>query len=1049
MKKTIIPKVKKVGFTPTEYGFRPSKKGGELKIVKIGENFIFRRTRPLKDCFSEDFYRNKLESCKISPPQIDESASLDMGANSSMGNPKCDFAPVSNSSILEQITEPVFSAIPSLKELRSDKNSLLIGFDAEWYDEPRKILSLQFSLVWDDVLYEYICLNHISNGSNFLKLETILSKIFNDLNFQSFDKYKYRKYKACVGFDADGNPKWELFDSEKELYPYAEVIYPLYPDDRNKLVKLQHFKPASKTIAELHNIGSLDRYVNRGWRIWKWAHSVLLFPQRYNVTIVCHVGKVDLSTLFKLGEKTWMNYTQPIQGGAISLNPLNFDILDLGAHNSDYHDIFPVSLSFRDTMAQAPAGYKKLENLGDAIGIKKLNDLNINKDRMDQSLIEEPIDFFEYSARDATITVLYSSYIYGVNKEMSVTLTSAGASVIAKKMSGYMGLKQGEEFDNKWRGVKKVLKGTVKNLNGVGYLNASNKEPVTEKARDVQNYAGLSYHGGLNSSTYIGYITEKTVDFDLCSAYPTALALVGDIDWSNPIKEEFSDLAINTVDDRNAFLKHFYDNQLNRFNPMTPFFARIKFKFPHDKKFPCLPINNGGRIINPLRFGSGYGLDSEDVVYCAGPEIFLALKMGAEIFIERGYLLNTLFINGGLESRSIGYALKSLVKERAIAKKYFNENKLWELVLKNIANGSAYGKIAQNIIEKRGWNTYTFEMENLSESIITNPVTASLATSFVRAELYAIMTELDNSGYKVYSVTTDGFITNCTDVEVLENSDMFGFSQVARSSRQYLTDDIDAKIWEAKHHQDAFYNATTRGNMALNLEGVCAHNSTKTPFPSGSLEDRSNTIFSWLSRTGPVAYRDVRWTTHKELSLGANFSIRDVERKVSMDFDMKRKPLKDSFYTENVIFADNIFEVACFDTVPFDTIDEANLYEKKKRLCSVLRTEFDWSIFWNKLENNSFSNHITKRGLEWTKLTSCIQGARNGLWTIPELDRTDISIQDKLNWINSFKLSKYNFKLSNWKDARKSDRLGNMLPFDVIEDFLIILGAVDIKMLEK
>lgn len=1043
----ITSEVGKAGFSASEYGFR---RGQSQNVVKIDEGTIFIRKTPLSYCFSSSFYSFFGKNCEGGVSKPLENNGFRMGAKSSMGSPKLEFAPTPKKDILAQINEPVLAVIPSLRELRSENDSLLIGFDAEWYDEPRKILSLQFSVVKDDILYEYICLNHGADGSPFLRLETILSKILNDLGFQSYDKYKYRKYRACVGFNADGLPVWKNFDSEKELYPYAHEIYPLFPDDPTKPVNLQRFEPANKTIAELHEEGTINRFAKRGNRVWKWAHSVSKFPERHNVTVVCHAGRVDLSTLLKDGERNWLNYTSPIQGGAVSLRSIVFNVNDLSVNNLDNHDIFPVSLNFRDTMAQAPAGYKSLAKLGDAIGLRKLDDAGIMKNRMNDTLAVNPAGFFNYSARDATITVLYSSFIYGINKEMPVTLTSAGAFVIAQKLKEYMNLKTKEDFDLHWRGVKKVLKGTVKNPNGIGYLTASNKEPISEKARDVQNAAGLAYHGGLNASTLVGYINEPTVDFDLCSAYPTALARVRDINWQNPIKQEFTDLTLRSDSDRANFLEKFRDPRLpGGFDPMLPLFARVKFRFPNGTKFPCLPINNEGRIVCPLAFGSGYGLDHEDVVYVAGPELYLALKMGAEIFIERGYLLNTLYREDGSDSLSMGAALKSLIQERSLAKKHFKDTKLWELILKNVANGSAYGKTAQNVVDKRSWNTYTHVMDDLTESVITNPVTASLATSFVRAELFAIMTQLANLGYKVYSVTTDGFISNCLDVDVLESLDMFGLAGVARISRLFLTDGADGTIWEAKHKQDAFYNATTRGNMALNLGGVCAHNSTKTPFESGSLEDRHASMLAWLSRVGRVSYRDTKWTTHKEIALGANFSVRDVVREVSMDFDMKRKPIRDSFYTENVEFAGVVYEVACFDTEPFETITEANLYEQKKKLCAVLRTEDDWAVFWMKIEYNGISNHITKRGIEWNKLTSCVMGARHDFWTIPTLDRTDLTVKDKLEWLNSFGFTDYKFNENNWKDARKKDRLVNMLPYELIADYLEILGATNIKILQK
>ena len=113
--------------------------------------------------------------------------------------------------------------------------------------------------------------------------------------------------------------------------------------------------------------------------------------------------------------------------------------------------------------------------------------------------------------------------------------------------------------------------------------------------------------------------------------------------------------------------------------------------------------------------------------------------------------------------------------------------------------------------------------------------------------------------------------------------------------------------------------------MSPTKDGVCAHNSTKSPYPSGSIEDREWFISKSLERDDRVCYKDNQWTTFKDLSKGAMFKVVSVERKVSMDFDLKRKPDRTSFKTVTVNFNGKTSEIANFKTLPYETIEEAKL----------------------------------------------------------------------------------------------------------------------------
>lgn len=939
------------------------------------------------------------------------------GSISSMGVPDSKLTPtqINMETALPKLSN--FDVFETMKSVQSEKSSLLIGFDAEWVGSPREIISWQFSVVVQNMLYEYIFL---TNGEELLSLDIALAKILDDINYTAFESSKYVYHEACVGFNGAGQQMWRKFYNKDDMVAFAGAIHPLFKNSAGK------WEAVDYTIEKGHEDGVINKFAKPFEREWKWSRLRHEFPFKHNVTLVCHAGKVDISTLKSSSDYDfYLRYLSEIQGGAISLNPVSRTIKSRKKGYASNSYLYPLTLNFRDTMAQAPAGKKSLADLGDAVKIPKLADDSIDKEHMDAFLNADPCLYFEYASRDATVTMLYASALYGYNREMAVTLTSATAKVVRKLMKDYLGVESNEDFDREYRGIQRVKKGLVKDTVNPGFLVASNKEPINERVRDILMYSSQAYHGGLNASMEIGWYKGLTCDFDLQNAYPTGMCLVPDIDWDNPVKVELSNTKL-TLD---TFL-----NEKGEYDPMTPLFARVSYTFPESVLHPCLPVNVEGRLISPL---TSKGMDR---VYACGPELFLALKLGAEIEVERGWVLNYR-LKDGKPSHSLAHAVKMLVEDRRKAKKTHGKKSLEELILKTMVN-AIYGKNAQNVVDKSTWDAYSQEMTQLGDSAITNPVSACLTTSYVRALLYATMNEADKKGYRVYSVTTDGFIADIPTVEELEAFDLYGFVGLTRESRNYLTNGTDDSIWEIKHHQNQLLNLTTRGNMAPEVTGVCAHNSTKSPYPSGSVEDRQWFIEACLSRDDRVVYSDDVWTTFKELSQGSLFKVVPVSRKVSMDFDLKRKPDKASMTTVTVDFNGSTYEIANFRTVPYTDVNEAVLYQQKKELCSALRTEKHWDIFFTKILTNATGTRVfEKTGLEWTKLTSCVRGFREGLWTIDELASTDMTVAEKMDWLNSFKLTDKPFKASDWKNAGKKGRRRNTLPKAEIQDFLDILGA--------
>lgn len=737
-----------------------------------------------------------------------------------------------------------------------------------------------------------------------------------------------------------------------------------------------------------------------------------------HVCLVCHAGLCDISGF----EKTefLLRHLTSVQGGVVTLQPIRMDIRSL--QNVNNASVYPISLNIGDTMCHAPADMKKLEDLGHVVGIEKIDISEEQKDHMRSFLSNNPVGFMEYASRDAVVTLLYSSALYGYNNTPPVTITSATAKVMKESMMEYLGCTTNAEFDRMYRGLERVCHGKVERDDGrPGYIENTSLEPINDKTNFVQQYCSKAYHGGYNSCSEVGYFPYDTYDYDLQNAYPTAMCLIPDIDWSNPVKLQIQNQQMNLG---------MWNTGLGAFNPLVPFVGYVRFKFPSTVKYPCIPISVDGVPVYPLTS------DGLEAVYTAGPFVYLALRLGAEIWCDNGYFLNTMLRDGAYESRSLSIAVKQLVKDRNLAKIECGKKSLEELTLKTMVN-SGYGKNAQNVIQKNTWSAFKNSMEKLNCSGITNPFSAMMITSVVQCELIAAQNQIEDLGYMSCSVTTDGFISNIPESE-LKTLDLYGFRPVMEQSRLYLTDGFNNELWEIKHHQTDLINFTTRGNVSLQEKGVCAHNGLKSWCTPDSYGDRLWLTIHVLKRTKKVKFLYKEFVNLQDMmNKGFDFAVRRVYRNISCDFDLKRKPDRNTFSTDHpFIIEGETYEIAHFSTVPYENIDEFLLYRRKKSAVDAqnkcLRTEADWERFFLKIDTDDCGAKV--RDLDWSILYSCIMGYRAGMWDIPALN--DLSLKDKLIWINDHNNSGKEFKESDWKNARKPERQAKMLPKDIVEDKL-------------
>lgn len=946
--------------------------------------------------------------------------------------------------------------IASLKAIRSEQGSLLIGFDSEWISGDSEnsvrtaedMLSWQFALTNGTYLYEFVWIRSEESCAS-LNLEYALGWILDYLG-----KYKttclstMTMYEYVTRWDEKKDCPAEVLVTRDFATAWQNARY-LYNPDARKFddILLESTPEYQKENPDPAKKAKFVPTSKRSWNYFRKYYSCK-DTRKIPVTIICHAGKADLSALdqSKPGTCNILRHCANVQGGLVTLQPVNIRPRSTTyAEVSGRHSkVYPVILSIADSMCHAPAGKKDLATLGRTIGVPKITLPEEPVDyisHMDQLLKDDPNLYLRYASNDAVIALLYISSIYGINKQVPCTITSAAASVMKGTMMKTINTTNTEEFNRKYRGLMRVSHGLVQRKDRPGFLESTSMEPISYEADQVQRFAAAAYHGGYNSSSEIGLFRDKTTyDFDLENAYPTAMSLVTDVDWEHPI--------VNTIFNRELTLHDWYNNGTRAYEPLRQMLCYVRFEFPEDVKYPCIMMTQDGVPFYP-RTSNGV-----DGVYACGPELYLAVRLGAKVYCKMGYVLGTLIhmVDGKAQpSQSARDAVYQMVHDRNDAIDMCGKGSVAEQTLKTMANSAGYGKIAQGVVDKRTWSAMRDAMESIGCSAITNPVIAALSTSIVRAVLLAAQNQLDLAGYHSYSVTTDGFITDA-DFAILRSLDLYGFKEEMKKARIFLTDGYNPSIWQLKHAQNKLLNYTTRGNVALNtsgsldlctedgtpLAGVCAHNSVKSGFTSDSEEDRKWLYKAVLSRTGAVEYSDKQWTTFKDLSRGQGFRVHTVSRSIRMDYDLKRKPVPSSFCPVTETIDGETYEIANFSTMPYEDAEEFRLYRTKKKRVKCLRTMDDWTWFLNKV--NGTGSVQKPRDMDWAILMSCITGFRAGKYLIPALSAKRknglpyLSGEERNLWINSHNhsLSGRKFTAEDWKNCGRKARWDHLLPLDLV-----------------
>ena len=752
-----------------------------------------------------------------------------------------------------------------------------------------------------------------------------------------------------------------------------------------------------------------------------------VFKRSIPLVLACHFANADLTAfrrppVQRSGGGKYNDVLHRVtsaSGGLVSLQPARF--MRKSGKGSNSYRWLPFSLLVRDTMCQSAPGQKSLEVLGDVCGVPKL-DVGVAIEDMTAMRGDDLLTFLEYGVNDAVIVVEYLAMLWGLNVVPPVTLSGAGASAVRDGIMQYMGASSKRDFLIQFRGlVAKTDPSASEEHDDLSYYASRELVPVDGDANQSHTAFKMSFHGGWNSCLSPGYHPYPTFDHDIQSAYPSAMASVIDVDYETGCIEE-------VLKDRELTLDDF------PLGPITPVVAYVSWDFPPDVKVPCLPTVEGDCVLYPRTSHGAGAAQGDDVgeyagfhgAWCAGPELYLALMLGAAVRVQIGYRMRLLNNADGSPSMSLRFALKQMVADRATAKKAFGKGSPEELMVK-VATNSVYGKLAQDVSERNGWDAWAEQMESIGGSSVTSPYHASMTTSLVRALLLAMANTIP-----ILSVTTDGFITS---VEEIEHFDCFGIADVFRDARQALVG--DPTVWEIKHHQDDLVNLSTRGNVSLHDHGVLAKAGLKVPegIERGTIDERRWFRDVALTREGKIPNPYTSFPPFRELSRSVNrvdFHPVDLTPAVSaLDFDLKREPLRDSLRVD--IIDGN--EMAGFETRAWDSIDD---YKRARgiaghmqlvrygttgddRPTGCLRTGHDWDTWFRRFESARGRRIRTADG---ALLTELVAAHKAGLVVVDRL-AVRVSVAQKVDWLSSLGMGE--FTRAQWDHMSKKDRRSTVL----------------------
>ncbi|MEL0614841.1 DNA polymerase [Marinomonas arenicola] len=524
-----------------------------------------------------------------------------------------------------------------------------------------------------------------------------------------------------------------------------------------------------------------------------------------------------------------------------------------------------------DTMLLTPAG-KSLSEVGELIDLPKLDiPPPFSIERMKEYQEKDIEGFKEYAIRDAVIARMYIKRVIefcSLNglKKLPVTVGSMAVSLFKTNTP--------ESFD-----LDSVFGYQVKRYER---WNTEKQQMHTlhrrmpETMRLLQEQLAIStFHGGRNEAFWLGLTPEQDFnDFDIPSCYTAAMIGLREIDYdsSYQIKD-----AEGLIGDQCSL-------------------ALVEFSFPEGTLYPSLPVRIDSGLVYPLSGES----------FCTGHELEVAIAQNAKIKVKEGMVFPW---------KNDDRIFESYVSKVRDKRNSFDKGSFDELLWKELGN-SLYGKLAQGLRGKNGFDIESGLSNQLPYTALTNPFFATYVTGLARAMLSEILHAIPRE-YEVISVTTDGFLTNAPLADIPLNGPICNrfndlYSRICPPESKNV-------LLEQKHGARQLICMKTRGQVTVKpMEGqkeVLAKAGVRPP--QSCLDHNQYMIDLYRNRTSGDTIDASHLRSTRSMYLGRSDMIMEKKtQRLNLEFDFKRDIDQVGSYS-----ADNWEHIGA-TTKPFKTVQD-------------------------------------------------------------------------------------------------------------------------------
>lgn len=632
-------------------------------------------------------------------------------------------------------------------------------------------------------------------------------------------------------------------------------------------------------------------------------------------------------------------------------------------------DFDPRVLSVRliDAKMLAPPG-ASLAKVGDWINLPKLKlPPGYKKSEIGRFARERPEAFHQYGLRDAEIAVTYVLWVlWFCDRHLGLKGLSATASGLGMRLAQVCMRRDGVHPDVALNFMKVRRWFWGQDLGKP--VSIMSREP-TPIRRWFENFLADAYLGGRNECYWFGPtpVTDELTrlyDHDLAGCYVVSLAGLMVLDYDR----------IEVVRDKTRYKGH------------VAGFAQVRFKFPSDTMYPCIPVMVGNYgLWFPL---SGVGI-------ATAPEIELAMAMGAEIEILFGIVIPWME-RAEVFSRSQKMLRKKLTKKEEAQRlewegdalvpveemrfppeshgdtgyrafesfAIYTRTERLRYVKKSLPNefmkllgNSAYGKTGQGFKDKRIFAPQEMRSEKVGRSAISEAAVAALTSGFARAVLGEILWKLP-PGTLAVSATTDGLLVQ------IDQLDLTG--PMCRRF-QNLVDRVapGTGMTELKHLIGQAVAGKTRlqltGKVIAGEEPVVAKGGVKVLLDAADGdEEKEKELLTPINQNrfvldlfvnrfpGQIIKRPSSMSSRDQLPNEWDFQVVDKDMRLSMEFDFKRRPVHPKMIG---IESHGVSHLA-FSTVPWETVEEGEL----------TRVLFDQ---WRRGDDKGKPGHCLKTMADW------------------------------------------------------------------------------------